>query len=103
MPDVQGIMSGGIILVEDIDAAYTLNPSDLGKMMNVTATAAITIPANRLAPGLNCAILAGSGATVTITAGAGLTLTDPGSKATLSTNGNIATIFMRTTTEAVLF
>lgn len=102
MAEVNGISTGGgVALQEDVTGNYTLQPGDMGKVVNVTATATITIPAT-LPGGWNCLVMADTGATVTISAGAGVTLRDPSTRATLSSNGACATVFMRTRTEAVL-
>lgn len=99
---MSGLQSaGGISPLTDVAASRDLDISDMGDILNVTATATLTIPA-RLPIGFNCLVMANTGATVTIAAGAGITIVDPYSRATLSNDGECCTVFMRTLTQAVL-
>lgn len=102
MAEVQGILSAGIMLIEERSGSFTAEYGDAGKVLNVTGPATVTVPAT-LPNGWGVLIMNADGVDdVIVSPGAGMTLTDPNTRATLEENGACAAVLKRSATEIVL-
>lgn len=93
---------GGPQPINDVSSNYTIDSSDCGEVLDCVGTVTITIDGARLFPGFNCAIMCGASSSITITNAVGTTLRDPNTKGTMTDNGQMATLLMRSKSEGVL-
>lgn len=93
---------GGPQPINDVTTNYTVDASDCGEVLDCVGTLTLTIDGRRLFSGFNCAIMCGDNSSITITNAVGTTLHDPNSKGSMSDNGQMATLLMRSKSEGVL-